>query len=59
MFDLNGKTALVTGAATGLGAAISVALAQSGADVAVSDNQDGQVLRLALPEGGESEVSLL
>jgi 2-deoxy-D-gluconate 3-dehydrogenase len=37
MFNLHDKTALVTGAATGLGAAISVALAQAGADVAVSD----------------------
>jgi 2-deoxy-D-gluconate 3-dehydrogenase len=37
MFQLDGKMALVTGAATGLGAAISVALAQAGADVAVSD----------------------
>jgi 2-deoxy-D-gluconate 3-dehydrogenase len=37
MFNLNDKKALVTGAATGLGAAISVALAQAGADVAVSD----------------------
>ena len=37
MFQLDGKMALVTGAATGLGAAISLALAQAGADVAVSD----------------------
>ncbi len=37
MFRLDDKVALVTGAATGLGAAISVALAQSGADVAITD----------------------
>jgi len=37
MFKLDGKFALVTGAATGLGAAISAALAESGADVAVTD----------------------
>jgi NAD(P)-dependent dehydrogenase (short-subunit alcohol dehydrogenase family) len=37
MFNLSGKIAFVTGAATGLGAAISVALAQCGADVAISD----------------------
>lgn len=33
LFDLCGKTALVTGANTGLGQAIAVALAQAGADI--------------------------
>lgn len=37
MFQLDGKTALVTGAATGLGQAIAIALARHGADVAISD----------------------
>ena len=37
MFRLDGKVALVTGAATGLGQAIAVALAQSGADIALTD----------------------
>ncbi len=37
MFRLEGKTALITGAASGLGAASAVALARSGADVALSD----------------------
>lgn len=34
-FDLNGQTALVTGAARGLGRAISLAMANAGADVAL------------------------
>ena len=37
MFKLDGKKALVTGAATGLGQAIAIALASQGADVAISD----------------------
>jgi 2-dehydro-3-deoxy-D-gluconate 5-dehydrogenase len=37
-FKLNGKVALVTGASTGLGAAIAIALAQAGANVACHGN---------------------
>jgi len=37
MFRLDGKAALITGAATGLGAGISIALARQGADIAISD----------------------
>lgn len=37
-FRLDGKTALVTGASRGLGAAIAVALAEAGADVACHGN---------------------
>src|SRR5437762_11818461 len=37
-FKLDGKTALVTGASTGLGAAIAVALAEAGADVICHGN---------------------
>jgi 2-dehydro-3-deoxy-D-gluconate 5-dehydrogenase len=36
MFSLAGQTALVTGGATGIGAAIAVALAAAGADVAIT-----------------------
>jgi 2-dehydro-3-deoxy-L-rhamnonate dehydrogenase (NAD+) len=37
MFELNGQTAIVTGAAAGIGEAIAHRLAQSGATVAVAD----------------------
>ena len=37
LFDLNGKTALVTGAASGLGRAIAIGLAVHGADVVTAD----------------------
>ena len=39
MDDLNGKVALVTGASRGIGAGIAVALAKSGADMAVNYHQ--------------------
>jgi 2-deoxy-D-gluconate 3-dehydrogenase len=38
LFNLTGKTALVTGSSVGLGAAIAVALAESGADVICHGN---------------------
>jgi 2-deoxy-D-gluconate 3-dehydrogenase len=38
-FRLDGKTALVTGAATGIGAAIAIALAEAGADVVCHANR--------------------
>src|SRR5262249_35753373 len=38
-FSLQGKTALVTGAASGLGAAIAIALAEAGAAVACHGNR--------------------
>ena len=37
MFELNGKVAIVTGAATGLGQAIAVAFAKQGACVVPTD----------------------
>lgn len=40
MFDLSGKTALVTGANTGLGQGMALALAQAGADVALAGRSE-------------------
>lgn len=39
IFSLHGKTALVTGAASGIGQAIAIGLAEAGADVAITVNQ--------------------
>ena len=39
MFDLTGKTALITGSSRGLGKAIASALAQQGANVVVSSRK--------------------
>jgi len=52
---LHGSRAVVTGAATGIGAAIAVALARAGADVAFLDLADGSETEAAIrAEGRES-----
>jgi 2-deoxy-D-gluconate 3-dehydrogenase len=40
LFDLSGRVALVTGANTGLGQAIAIALAEAGADIVVAGRSD-------------------
>jgi len=47
MFDLTGKTALVTGAASGIGEAIAVTLAKAGAFVYVADVDEINANRVA------------
>jgi NAD(P)-dependent dehydrogenase (short-subunit alcohol dehydrogenase family) len=42
-FDLNGRTALVTGSSRGIGRSIALALAAAGADVAITCNTGGAV----------------
>ena len=46
-FDLTGKTALVTGASRGIGAAIAVALARHGADVALTSRSPEALEKVA------------
>ena len=52
LFDLKGKTALVTGAAQGLGREIALALAESGADLVLSDIQDPKDTAAAIQKTG-------
>jgi 3-oxoacyl-[acyl-carrier protein] reductase len=56
MFDLTGKTALVTGATGGLGGAIARALHAQGATVALSGTRAEALEALAGELGGRSHV---
>ena len=53
MFDLTGKTALVTGATGGIGAAIATAFHKAGATVAISGRQVAKLEKLKAELGGE------
>ncbi|NAZ35538.1 3-oxoacyl-[acyl-carrier-protein] reductase [Rubellimicrobium sp. CFH 75288] len=54
MFDLHGKTALVTGASGGIGAAIARALHGAGATVALSGTREGPLEELAAALGSRA-----
>jgi NAD(P)-dependent dehydrogenase (short-subunit alcohol dehydrogenase family) len=56
LFRLDGHVALVTGSARGLGAAIAVALAEAGADVAVHDRSDPGATEREIAALGRSRV---
>ena len=53
MFDLTGKTALVTGATGGIGAAIAKTLHKAGATVAISGTRANVLEELKADLGGE------
>lgn len=57
-FDLTGKTALVTGANTGIGQAIAVALAGAGVDVAVAGRSEPTETLEAIQATGRKAVSI-
>lgn len=52
MFDLSGKTALVTGATGGIGEAIARALHAQGATVAITGRREAELARVAEALGG-------
>ena len=52
MWDLNGKLALVTGAASGIGRATAKELARKGARLVLCDVNDGGLNELAAELGG-------
>jgi len=57
VFDLSGKVALVTGANTGIGQGIAVALARAGADIVLSARRDpAQTRALVEAEGVQGHV---
>lgn len=55
-FDLSGRTAIVTGAAQGLGRAIALALAEAGAPVGVLDVADGRDTAEAIARAGGKAI---
>jgi 2-deoxy-D-gluconate 3-dehydrogenase len=57
-FDLAGKTALVTGANTGIGQAIAVALAEAGVDVAVAGRSEPTETLAAIEAAGRKAVNI-
>jgi len=58
VFDLNGMTALVTGASGGLGSAIAKALAGQGARLAVSGSNVDKLEAFRASLGGEGHVAV-
>jgi 3-oxoacyl-[acyl-carrier protein] reductase len=56
MFDLTGRTALVTGASGGIGRAIATALSEAGAKVALSGTRENVLEEVAATLKGESAI---
>ena len=63
LFDLSGKVALVTGAGSGIGAAVAKTLAGAGARVFATDRDGGhrarRPRRIIAREGGRADATAL
>jgi len=57
-FKLNGKIAIVTGSARGLGQAMAVGLAQAGADIALVDLLDMSNSRMQIEKLGRRCITI-
>ena len=58
LFDLTGRTAIVTGCSTGLGQGMALALAQAGADIVGVDVADTAATRAAIEATGRRYVDV-
>jgi len=58
-FDLSGRSAVVTGASSGIGQAIALALAEAGADVVGLSLDDGAATAAGVSERGRRSVQLV
>lgn len=56
MFDLTGRTALVTGASGGIGSAIAKSLSEAGANVALSGTREGVLEEVKASLPGEAAI---
>jgi 2-deoxy-D-gluconate 3-dehydrogenase len=58
LFDLTGKTALITGASTGLGAGMTLGLAAAGADIVLVDHRERHETADAVRKLGRKALAL-
>jgi NAD(P)-dependent dehydrogenase (short-subunit alcohol dehydrogenase family) len=59
LFDLSGRCAVVTGASSGIGQAIAIALAEAGADVVGLSLDEGAATAAAIEERGRRSLQLV
>jgi 2-deoxy-D-gluconate 3-dehydrogenase len=58
LFNLDGKTAIITGSTTGLGQAMAIGLAQAGADIVIADILDSTETKEKISSIGRKAIQL-